>query len=416
MPNLTRREMIFATAGLAAAAPHAWATPATAPAFFFKIRGKAGFLGGGDGLGVMRTDGSGMRALDFEKPNHIGFQPCAFFKDGKRALLMSIETNEDWKTKTFQEYYHKSRTYIWIFDLETNALTEIAQKDRIAPFYAPCALLPNEERMLVTVDHEGKQNILYSMNLDGTDARPITQPNEFVYGVSVSPDGQHIAFHADYQINVMSIDGSKRKALTQRPGLLHFGTSWSPDGAWVLYQVCDPAADPGHDWSDLWIARPDGSEGRALTQGNAAWFASSYGAKDNPGNGSIMPQWAPDGSGILFAQRLPDAKSPWEFQPNRPDTTHFNRDFKPEDARGGTRIACIDPKDGTCAPLTHLDPLQWEWRPEWSPTSQEILFCRAAAGENPAIWVMDRNGKKSKRLTDGLDHNGAEFPRFLGRA
>ena len=62
----------------------------------------------------------------------------------------------------------------------------------------------------------------------------------------------------------------------------------SPDGEWVLFQVCDPAADPGHDWSDIWIGRPDGSENRALTQGEAAWFAASYGPPDNPGGGSLF--------------------------------------------------------------------------------------------------------------------------------
>ena len=28
--------------------------------------------------------------------------------------------------------------------------------------------------------------------------------------------------------------------------------------------------------------------------------------------------------------RLPGSKVPWEFQPQRPDLDHFNRDYKPE--------------------------------------------------------------------------------------
>lgn len=415
MATITRRKMMGMLAGMATAGRWAMTdepAPERKQSFLFKVRGKSGFLGTGDKLGFMYTDGTGFRVFDFNRPNEIGWGAYDFFKDGKRALLMSIETNEDWKTKPFQEYYPKSRTHIWACDLMSGALTEIAQKERIAPFYAPCALLPGEERLLVNIEMQGCGQ-LFSMNLDGTNAKRITAPNEYVYGVSVSPDGKRIAFHADYQINVMSIEGTERVALTKRPGLLHFGTSWSPDGEWVLYQVCDPAGDPGHDWSDIWIGRPDGSENRPLTQGNAAWFASSYGAKDNPGNGSIMPRWAPDGSGILYARRLPDSKSPWEFQNQRPDTTHFNRDFKPELARGGTQITSLNPKDGSSTPLTHLDPPQWEFRPEWAPDSQKILFCRAKVGENPAIWIMDRSGGNERFLTSGVDGQGVEFPRFL---
>ena len=408
--DMTRRAFL----ALAAAVPlaGAWAAPSDKQALLFKVRGKAALLGEGERLGFMNTDGTGFRTFDFGRPNEIGWGPYAFFKDGRRAVLMSIEKDDDWKTKTFDEYYHKSRTHVWICDLESGALTEIAQKERIAPFYAPCALLPGEERMLMSV-MIGHVSVLHSMNLDGTDAKAITQPGEFVYGVSPSPDGQRIAFHADYQIQVMSIDGTNRKALTDEKGIIHFGTSWSPDGEWVLFQVCNPSLDPGHDWSDIWIAKADGSEKRALTTGNTAWFASSYGTPDNHGNGSIMPQWAPDGSGILYAQRTPDARLPWEFQKDKPDTNHFGREFKPEQARGGTRISLLNPKDGSSTPLTHETPPQWEFRPEWSSDSRRIFFCRAGVGGNPAIWVMDRDGSNPKRLTDGFDHQGVDFPRFV---
>jgi TolB protein len=374
-------------------------------------------FGGGERLASMNVDGTGLRILDFGRANHTGWGAYDFFKDGRRVLLLSIEMDEDWKTKPFHVFYHKSRTHIWIYDLETSQLTEIAQKQRLAPFYAPCALLAGEERMLVGVNMGGREQ-LFSMDLDGTDAHPITKPDEYVYGVSVSPDGTRLAFHANYRIHTARIDGSNRVAVAGRDGYIFFGTSWSPDGEWVLFQVCQPKNDPGHDWSDIWIGRPDGSRNRQLTRGNAAWFAASYGPADNPGSGSIMPRWAPDGSGILYAGRLPGSKVPWEYQTRRTDTNHFNRDFKPELARGGTRICLLNPNNGRSTPLTGENPPQWEFRPDWSGDSQRILFCRAKAGENPSIWVMDRDGKRQRKLTSGRDGNGADFPRWLpgGRA
>jgi Tol biopolymer transport system component len=406
MKRRTFLQTLAASTALGAARKHS-----PARGFLFKARGSAGLFGGGEKLAYMKTDGSGFRVFDFGRPNQMGWGAYDFFQDGRRALLLSIEMDDDWKTQPFQVYYPKSRTRVWICDLETAALTEIATRERMAPFYAPCALVPGEERLLVDVNMGGRGQ-LFSMDLDGTRAHRITTPDEFVYGVSVSPDGKRIAFHADYKIQVARIDGSNRVNVDARKGYICFGTSWSPDGEWVLYQVCHPKTDPGHDWSDIWIGRPDGSENRQLTQGTSAWFAASYGPKDNPGSGSIMPRWAPDGSGILYAHRLPNSKVPWDFQPQRPDTNHFNRDFQPELARGGAEISFLDPKTKKSTPLAHPGAGQWEFRQTWSPDSKQILFCRAGVGENPAIWVMDRNGKNQRMLTKGVGH-GAEFPSFL---
>ncbi|MCX6621549.1 MAG: hypothetical protein NTY38_10805, partial [Acidobacteria bacterium] len=141
--------------------------------FLFKARGGSGGFGGGDELAVMDAGGTGFRVFDFGRPNEIGWGAYDFFKDGRRAVLLSIEMDEDWKTKPFTVFYSKSRTHIWICDLTTSRLTEIAQKERIAPFYAPCALLPGEERMLVGVNLGGREQ-LFNMDLDGTHARPVT--------------------------------------------------------------------------------------------------------------------------------------------------------------------------------------------------------------------------------------------------
>ena len=401
---IARRSFLQAT--LAAAAPGMGRT------FLFRARGAGGFLNPEGKLARMRTDGGGREILDFHMPNQIGWGVYAFFRDGRRAILLSIEMNPDWKTKSFYEYYSRSRTHIWIWDMPTGKLTEIADKQRLAPFYAPCALLPGEDRMAATVSVEGKER-LYIMDLDGTHPRAISGPNEYVYGVSASPDGKRLAFHANYRIEVATVDGARRTRVAGHAGDIYFGTSWSPDGEWILFQVCHQATDPGHDWSDIWIGRPDGSENRPLTKGQAAWFATSYGARDNPGGGSNMPRWAPDGSGILYARRLPGSKSPWEYQGQRTDTTHFNRDFKPEAAQGGTQIVMLDPRSGSETGLSGGQAGQWDFRGEWSPDSRQILFCRAGVGENPAIWVMERDGGGARMLTRGIGNQGADFPQWV---
>jgi TolB protein len=125
-----------------------------------------------------------------------------------------------------------------------------------------------------------------------------------------------------------------------------------------------------------------------------------------------MPAWTQDGQ-ILFSRRLPGARPAWEYQPNRPDTDHFNRDWKPELARGGTEICRLDPKDGRAVALTHSDPAVWDFRASESPDGKRIVFCRCGLGETPALWIMNARGSGERMLTRGLDASGADQPRWL---
>jgi TolB protein len=103
----------------------------------------------------------------------------------------------------------------------------------------------------------------------------------------------------------------------------------------------------------------------------------------------------------------------WEFQPQRPDTDHFNRDFKPDLARGGTEICRLDPRDGSLARLTECQPPAWDFRVSESPDGKWIVFCRAVTGGVPAIWVTDSKGGNPRQLTKGLEDRGADHPRWL---
>jgi Tol biopolymer transport system component len=152
-----------------------------------------------------------------------------------------------------------------------------------------------------------------------------------------------------------------------------------------------------------------------LTHGQAAWFAATYGAPETKGGGSNVPTWTHDGK-ILFAHRLPGAKVAWEYQADRPDTDHFNRDYKPELSRGGAVIGCMDPETAKITALTHSQPAVWDFRVSESPDARNIVFCRCATGQPPALWLMDANGDRPRMLTQGLDNKGADHPRWQPRA
>jgi TolB protein len=142
------------------------------------------------------------------------------------------------------------------------------------------------------------------------------------------------------------------------------------------------------------------------------WFAATYGDPRTRGGGSNVPAWSHDGS-ILFPRRLPDSKVAWEYQPQRPDLDHFNRDFKPELARGGTQICRLEPEGGRLTYLTQSQPPMWDFRATESPDGRLIAFCRAKTGASPELWVMDSDGKDPRLLTRGIDGLGADHPRWI---
>ena len=384
--------------------------PAPTPArLLFTSRGKSA---------IVDADGANLRYFDFNVPNQATWQPGALFPDGRRILFLSMEPRRDGPGRPFDEYYTQTPTHLWVHDLETGALDEICTKDRLAPFITPALLIGNDRLLVQVVRNRVGQ--IFSVALDGSDAREFTRAGEGLpYGLSLSPDGRRVAFHLaspeGYQVWTSDVDGGNRVRVAADPQHLYFGTNWSPDGQWVLYVDCLYHQDPGHDWCDVCIGRADGSEHRVLTKDQSMWFAATYGNEQTRGGGSNVPAWTTDGS-VLFPRRTPGAVVPWQYQTARPDVDHFNRDFKPDEARGGTEVCRLDPRDGTATALTSSDPAVWDFRASQSSDGRQIVFCRAATGGAPAVWVMDSDGQHPREINRGVDELGADHPRWLPRA
>ncbi|MBN8249515.1 MAG: serine/threonine protein kinase, partial [Verrucomicrobia bacterium] len=142
---------------------------------------------------LINADGTGMRPLDLQAPGQVTWQPTGFLPDG-RVLMLSMEPRRDGPGRPFDEYYHQTPTHVWAYDLDRGTLTELATRDRVAPFYAPQLIL-NNGRLLMQVIRARPGQIL-NMNLDGSDAREFSGTDEGLpYGMSLSPDGQRVAFH-----------------------------------------------------------------------------------------------------------------------------------------------------------------------------------------------------------------------------
>jgi TolB protein len=366
-------------------------------------------------LGTIAADGTGERYLDLNEENQISWSYGPVFSDRQRIVLMSVEGERTWE--------HNVRSHLWIYDLATERLEEIATKDPPAAYMPACALLPGEERLLVNPVIGGEQRV-FTVSLDGSGQQELTHEGEgFTYCVSLSPDAKKIAFHStgphSYRIHVLNLDGTGRTLVAGHPDHLYFGPTWSPDGEWLLYVDCHHNTDPGHDWADICIGRPDGSEHRVITEGQRHWFATSYGGPETRGGGSNIPQWSPRKSVCTFSRALPNSRTAWPYQTDRPDTDHFNRDYSPDLARGGTEICLLDPFSKEVTPLTTLDPEAsglksvWDFRTAWSPDGSRIAFCRSAVGCPSELWVMDADGSNPRFLTRGVDGFGVDHPVWL---
>jgi Tol biopolymer transport system component len=328
-----------------------------------------------------------------------------------------MEARRDGPGRPFDEYYHQTPTHVWAYDLDRKSLQELATRDRLAPFYAPQLMLQGGRILMQVIRTRPGQT--FNMRLDGSDAREFTGPDEGLpYGYSLSPDGQRVAFHLasreGYQIWTCDTHGGNRVKVAAQSGHLYFGPSWSPDGQWLVFQDCHAPVDPGHDWSDVCVCRPDGTGFRMLTEGQSMWFAATYGTASHRGGGSNVPVWTQDGH-ILVPLRIPGSRVPWEYQSQRPDTDHFNRDFKPDQARGGTAIARIDPQTGSIVFLTPRAEGVWDFRCTESPDGHRIAFCRAETGGVPRLWMMDRKGRHSREIHAGIGPGGLDHPRWLPR-
>ena len=351
-------------------------------------------------------------ALDVPGMSSWGWGPV--FEDRRRMILSSYEPGKAWEGNV--------RVHLWIYDLEEDRLLEeIALRNRPAPFMGCIHILPGEDRLVMNPIIDGKQRI-WTMDLDGSDPQEITGAVDgFVYCVQISPDGRRFAYHAtmlagrdSYCIFVSDLDGGNRVEVAAGTDHLYFGPMWSPDGEWLIYQDCHYPEDPGHDWADLCLGSPDGTAHRKVTTGQRQWFATSYGNPESRGGGSNIAQWTPDGRHVTYTRAEPGSRTAWPYQAQRPDTDHFNRDYYPEKARGGTAICLLDPFTGEETEFIPYESRVWNFRSAWTPDGALFAYCRAEVGSPSAIWLVDADGGNERMLTDGYEHLGADHPVWVG--
>jgi Tol biopolymer transport system component len=131
--------------------------------------------------------------------------------------------------------------------------------------------------------------VVWRMNADGSDPRPIGDPAGFDREPRLSPDGREVVFDrgildpADpvgVVLMIRDLDtGEERRVFADDVGPEHL--DWSPDGKWIIYN--------SHGWPEA-IGRMPADDPDATPE-------VLYGDADHNG---IKPAYSPDGSRIVF--------------------------------------------------------------------------------------------------------------------
>jgi TolB protein len=235
------------------------------------------------------------------------------------------------------------------------------------------AIDPRAGRIALSSTRHHEQADLYLKSIDGVALTQLTSDLAADVQPTFSPDGRRIAFASnragDWDIWVLDIAQGDVVQVTSGPADdIH--PSWSPDGALLAYCSLGRSGQ----W-ELWVSD-----------------AKSASSRKYIGDG-LFPEWSPAGDVILF-QRARQRGSQW-----------FS-------------IWTLPLRDGEPGYSTELasSSSQALILPTWSPDGKRVAFVALDPDRNDGasvswddarsdVWVMDADGQRRVRVTDGVRRN-----------
>lgn len=219
---------------------------------------------------------------------------------------------------------------------------------------------PRRLKIIFVADtsYSTSSRVLYSMDVNGTNKKIISQPGEDVWAVACSPDGSMIAYivleSSKGKIRVLNTKDNSVNDVTGLYGYGNFKTiSWSSDSKKIVFD--------GMSGDRIGIANADGS-------GYSELFYSSQGC--------YFPRYSPDGRLIAFSS------------------------FSFIDGEYYSNIFIYDVIGQTYRAITNIKGFSYD--PCWARDNKTIIFASRGIGDAPSyLFKVDVNTKEVIQITNG---------------
>lgn len=254
-----------------------------------------------------------------------------FFKDSEAQ-------NPAWIKGTnllmFNRSYHEEKFEIWLLDLGKLTYSKLYGADNADVVSMPGSSWNEVVQRICFACDQTSNDEIWTIKLDGTDLRQITEDPALDWEPTWSPDGQWLTFQSNrsgnWEIYKIQSDGKNLTRLTNHSAD-DCEPNWSPDGEKIVFQSIRSGK-----W-DIWIMDTNGQNLQNIT---------------NSQHEDTDPSWSPDSKYVVFSS---DRTGEADIYVINADSTKYLK-----------RVTQHPAYDGA---------------PSWSPDGENIVFESTRAGK-----------------------------------
>ncbi|MEI7675165.1 MAG: hypothetical protein WCJ03_00180 [Bacteroidales bacterium] len=294
---------------------------------------------------------------------------------------------------------------IYKIDINSKVQQEIFRCDSLSS-YGDIQLSPNKKKIFFSAKVRNSNRQIFTLNLDGTGVKQISNQNFDVLYPVLSPDGSKISFvkygYPKSYLCIVDATGKNETIILSAENLCY--PIWSPDGSKIAMQ-----AGLYSYYAQIIIINTDGSEVKELTN-----FSSPFGYNRN------KMCWTNDSKKIIFSTtttsydrgsigyiNISDKSSKW--------LTSSGEDGMIDISPNGEKIAFISRRDGNEEIYTMdfdgknqkrlIISTLYESTPKWLSDSKRIAYLYRG-GSNDILYIINSDGTDQLQLTEGISYNG----------